>query len=259
MAPRSSWRVSSTQSAPEGRIDVWLSKTDSGRRPDVRGRCRGILLEEELEVCSSFHQEADRNLALVARAHLRQSLSRHAPVDPRAWRFSKGLEGKPEIAGAEAAHGLEFNLSHTRALVACAVARGFPIGVDVEDTARELDPLELATRVFTPAESQALRALPPGPRKRRFFELWTLKEAWLKACGAGFSIDPRSLEFDLSQAGRVHARLPGEDSSQWWFAVRPIGVGHVLALAARCGPKVPRVRIRHSVPGDIDCYSQDRA
>jgi 4'-phosphopantetheinyl transferase len=54
----------------------------------------------------------------------------------------------------------------------------------------------LARWVLSPMELAALSALPPGDaRYRRFFDLWTLKEAFLKALGIGLSVPLHQVEF----------------------------------------------------------------
>lgn len=207
-------------------------------------RCRAILTEQEVDSCFAFHRDEDRCRAFVTRALLRETLSRYAPVRPEAWEFSLGSHGKPAIAGP-AGLRLRFNLSHTGGLVACALTLDDDIGVDLEDMTRELDPLELAEHVFSREEITALRALAPDAQRRRFFESWTLKEAYLKARGLGLALDPQSVSFDLYEGGHARARFPREmeDSpSSWSFAVLNTHSEHVLAIATRNGGRPAIVR-----------------
>ena len=76
---------------------------------------------------------------------------------------------------------MQFNLSHTRGLAACAIARDVSIGIDVECLERNTDWGSIAGRYFSRFETRALAALPVGERPERFFEDWTLKEAYVKA------------------------------------------------------------------------------
>ncbi len=59
------------------------------------------------------------------------------------------------------------------------------VGVDVEYLLRPGKTVELADSFFSPIETQQLLALPPEKQNDRFFDLWTLKEAYIKACGMG--------------------------------------------------------------------------
>jgi len=82
---------------------------------------------------------------------------------------------------------LEFNLSHTEGMILCAVTAGCPIGVDVEDSFRTAECLPLARRFFHPTETALLENLPADQLLLAFYRLWTLKEAYLKALGAGLT------------------------------------------------------------------------
>jgi len=236
----------------QGRIDIWLARPESARDAAVLRRCKEILNPQEIDSCAAYHREADRHRALVSRALLRETLSRYAPVHPGDWEFVVGAHGKPAIA-APAGLRLRFNLSHTGSLVACVLTLDDEIGVDLEDTTRVLDPLELAERVFSPEELAALQSLAPQPRRQRFFENWTLKEAYLKARGLGFALAPQSARFDLGERGRVRANFTpvAEDlPAGWWFALLGAQPGHVIALATRNGGQAACVRTFLATPGD---------
>ena len=116
-----------------------------------------------------------------------------------------GLETIPQPPHPRVA----FNLSHTASLIACAVAttagEGAPaateaevdvdveVGVDVEAGSRKLrgGVDKLAKRWLSAAEAASLAELPDGPpRATRFLQLWTLKEACVKAAGTGIGASP---------------------------------------------------------------------
>jgi 4'-phosphopantetheinyl transferase len=253
--PHVQWRTFAGQGsrlyARRGRIDVWLASTESARNAAVLDHCSEILSPQEIDACSAFHREEDRHRAFVSRALLRETLSRYAPIRPQDWEFAPGAHGKPAIA-APLGLRLRFNLSHAGGLVACALTLGDEIGVDLEDTSRALDPLELAEHVFSLDELTALRALAPASQRQRFFEIWTLKEAYLKARGLGFALAPQNARFDLGEPSRVRVRFmhEAEDrATDWWFALLNPQPGHTLALAARNGGRPERVRAFLSTPG----------
>jgi len=126
----------------------------------------------------------------------RELLSRYAPVAPDDWQFRVGKHGKPHIANAPVA--LNFNLSHSRDWLVCAVTAGSAVGVDIEycEPARAFS--KLARRFFQPQEYEALQALPAPDRRERFYDLWTLKEARVKAGGGALGNQLSALGFALS-------------------------------------------------------------
>jgi 4'-phosphopantetheinyl transferase len=130
-----------------------------------------------------------------------------------------------------------FNLSHTRGFVAVAIADpSFELGVDTEDSQRGGNWRDLITRVLTPGEREQILHCLEAEQQARFFELWTLKEAYSKAKGLGLSLPLHSFSFQLDGDGIA---LQTEfDALGWQFELHPNGVFRI-ALAARnqkCAP-----------------------
>jgi 4'-phosphopantetheinyl transferase len=170
-----------------GEAHLFLVRLDAARDERLLDEWRELLSPEERARGDRYLFPRNRHEHLVAHALKRQALSRFAPsVDPRDWRFVAGEHGKPSIV--EPACRLRFNLSHTDGLVACLVALEAEVGVDVEQTARRSDTVGIADRFFAVPEVEALRALPESAQRARFFEYWTLKEAYIKARGMGLAL-----------------------------------------------------------------------
>lgn len=91
----------------------------------------------------------------------------------------RGAHGKPYIEGS----GMRFNVSHSGGRIAVALADA-EVGVDIERI-RPINP-RVAERYFTAAENQYIAlAGNSAETQRRFFEIWTAKEAYLKLYGVG--------------------------------------------------------------------------
>jgi 4'-phosphopantetheinyl transferase len=192
-----------------------------------------LLEPAERERADRFRFESDRSTYVAAHALLRRALSRHAPVDAAAWRFTGGARDRPEIAAPSIAPRLRFSLSHTRGLAACAIASEVDVGFDVEPVERAA-PLEVAPR-FAPAERAALASLPPGQREERFFVYWTLKEAYAKACGLGLAIALDEVSFEVDSTNVRASFGPGrpDDERVWRFATWTIEGAFRAAVAVR--------------------------
>ncbi|KAK9108670.1 hypothetical protein Sjap_016730 [Stephania japonica] len=88
---------------------------------------------------------------------------------------------------------LHFNISHSSSLIACGVTLDVPIGIDVEEKQRTLKSnlLSFTRRYFSSDEVEYLCAISdPEIQRQEFTKLWTLKEAYVKAIGRGFSAAP---------------------------------------------------------------------
>lgn len=230
-------RRAEVEALPEGEAHVWLAKPEGMDDPAALQHYLALLGPEERERLQRLRREHSRREFLVAHALARVTLSRYAPVPPEAWSFRSGEHGRPEIAGPAESGGLRFNLSHTRGVVACAVIRELDIGVDVENAARRVRHHDLAERFFGEAEIEALRAVAPEKRKGRFLEVWTLKEAYLKAGGRGISIPLRSFQFHLSDSDppgiSFDPAVLRDDPASWQFSLHHPTPDHTLALAIR--------------------------
>ncbi|HKU42779.1 MAG TPA: 4'-phosphopantetheinyl transferase superfamily protein [Polyangiales bacterium] len=192
------------------------------------------LSDEERTRHARFRFESDRDIYLVAHVLTRRMLSALTGVPAAALEFLAGEHGRPEICAPDAARPYRFNLSHTHGLVACGVTRERDIGVDVELCSRKVELLGVARQVFSPQEIAGLTALEGLAQRERFFELWTLKEAYIKAIGKGLSAPLRSITFEPAASDPVPVRFDrdvADDHSRWCLRRFRVGDEHRLALA----------------------------
>ena len=204
---------------------------------DLLDRYRRLLSAAEIERLGEIGSSRVRHEYLVTRALVRTALSRYLPVGPEKWVFEISEGGRPEIA-SPSAPGLRFNISHTRGVVACLVTDSIDAGVDVENTERSLDCQGLAERRFAPEEAVELSTGPAEGKQRHFFGLWTLKEAYLKACGHGITRPLRSVVFSLTGGEILGARLdpPLEDrAADWQFGLFELSSSVLMAVALARG------------------------
>lgn len=189
-----------------------------------------LLSTSEKEQAARFKFDSHRHQYLAAHALKRLQLSTMMPqVKPHSWRFSLGNWGKPKVSGVNA---LNFNLSHSQGLVACAVSRSAELGLDVEFVAPQA-PMEIVSDCFTRHEQIWLENSPPSLKSSRFFRLWTLKEAVLKATGRGLSQSLQSFSFDFDPL-RISILDPSLSSpAQWHFSQHTLPSYHILAVAWR--------------------------
>ncbi len=259
-----------------GEVHVWLCEPEAIRDPAVLATYAAWMTPDEAQRQARFMFERHRHQFLIARALVRSTLSHYADIAPDAWRFDVNPWGRPDIATHHGLGDLRFNLSHTDGLVAVAVARG-ELGVDVEDTHRRSHPEQVAEHFFAPAEVAGLQALPPGQRPARFFDLWTLKEAYIKARGQGLALSLQGFAFDLRGVTPLELPLASaavgardgwqytEASAQaiglqltpamadhaagWQFVVAMPNPRHRLALAVRFATAaVARLHLRTVIP-----------
>jgi phosphopantetheine--protein transferase-like protein len=163
------------------------------------------------------YQPKSRNNALIVRAGLRHVLSlhrqslhgtlSHETCLPEQWQFDYGKQGKPELTAAQYAQtGMNFNLSHSGdwlligVLQAPAHGKRYALGVDIERRRDSTNIHTILKRYFAEAEITDLLALDASKQRDRFFDLWALKESYIKACGKGLAMVLASFSFDINAA-----------------------------------------------------------
>ncbi len=232
-------------------VALFLARPESLLAPGRREEALATLAPEERERLARFRDARDRDVALASRALQRRVLARCADVATSELRFRLAAHGRPELAAPAAACHLRFNVANTRGLVACAVTVGRAIGVDVEPVPEEA-PRDVVDGHFAAAERASLWSLPPAARPRRFAELWTLKEAYLKACGLGLAGSLERVRFDFAPAGPALALDPalGDAAELWQVRSFAPTAAHIAALCVRRAPAPLSIEIRWEDEGD---------
>ena len=197
--------------------------------PDFR---RWLSLPER-EHAERFRQPGHGAQYRATRVLVRGVLGGLLGRPPQALDFVLHPHGRPALRPGTAA--LDFNASRSRASVALVVTSGEACGVDVEDTSRTVDVLSIA-RTFAPAERALLQASAGEERQLHFFQLWTLKEATLKALGTGLTLSLGACAFQLQPSGPPSVTFGGglqEAPEAWCFLQRAVDSTHLVAVAVR--------------------------
>ena len=145
----------------------------------------------------------------MARARLRELLAERLGVAPEAIEFVYGREGKPALAERFARSGWRFNVSHCGELAVYVLSRAGEVGIDVEAVHAIAEADAIVERFFAPGERSAFRALKPEQRNTGFLQLWTRKEAFVKALGDGLAVPLERLDASAPPCGwRIESFSP---------------------------------------------------
>jgi len=214
--------------APE--VAVWLATPSEA----LAREGEALLSAAERERCDRFQHQGARAEFLTGRWLIRTTLGLRLGLSPTEVPICIGEHGALHLRPGTGDEDLRFNLSHTRGLVALAIAAGRAVGVDVEDRERQSGRLAIAERFFAPGEVAALRQVTPEQAFDRFLDYWTLKEAYIKARGLGLAIPLKRFAFELDGPGPVTVRFDpelGDDPNRWSFERVDPTPRHRLALA----------------------------
>ena len=108
--------------------------------------------------------------------------------------------------------------------------------MDVEPYERGREIVEIAAEVFSAREMEQLEALQGNGRLDRALQLWTLKEAYIKARGMGLSLPLKKFSFVFGGAEGIRLQLDAdfeeEAGRNWRFCLLDFA-GHRVALLIR--------------------------
>ncbi|WP_158900001.1 4'-phosphopantetheinyl transferase superfamily protein [Burkholderia sp. L27(2015)] len=215
------------------RIDIWLLEVDDVHDTSSLDSYRALLAPQELALMGRFKLVQAGHRYLLARALVRVVLSRYAPIRPQDWRFEHNRYGRPLIVNThDIARRISFNVSHTDGVIMLGVVGDRALGVDVEYMKCPA-PIEIAEHCFSSKEITALHRLSPAQQPRRSFELWTLKESYIKARGMGLSIAPDqfSFEWDAAQGVTLDVGIDVDATGlRWVFWRLQPSPGHFAAV-----------------------------
>ncbi|MDT8399251.1 MAG: 4'-phosphopantetheinyl transferase superfamily protein [Pseudomonadales bacterium] len=216
-------------------IHLWVVLDQEIKDPALLESYQALLSAEEEVRHQRFIFPRHRHQYLVTRALARAILAEYdQAATPENLLFVRNEYGKPGVTGFSKGSQLSFNISHTEGLVVLAVCvADYKLGVDVEYMARTADILKLAERYFSPQEVRDLNDLKVSELNGRFFDLWTLKESYIKACGQGLTIPLEEFSFELNARSIRISFSPqrNDDPERWRFWQLQPSPGHKLALA----------------------------
>lgn len=118
---------------------------------------------------------------------------------------------------------IDFNISHSNQWVAGVIASR-RVGIDIEYIAGAGK--NIAHRFYSEEEKEYCRKNPEN-----FYQIWTLKESFLKAKGTGLSVPLNS--FSVISDGKPLLTENGAVSKEYAFYSRKLGTDYFLSVCAK--------------------------
>nr|WP_176527305.1 4'-phosphopantetheinyl transferase superfamily protein [Bacillus cereus] len=122
----------------------------------------------------------DVNRTLIGDLLIRSLICQKYKINNEEIRFKYNEYGKPFVENFSDFH---FNLSHSGEWVVCTTAN-FNVGIDIEKVS-EIEALKLAKEFFSADEFYDISNMNSDEQISYFYDLWTLKESYIKTIGKG--------------------------------------------------------------------------
>lgn len=161
-----------------------------------------LMSDEKKLRIDKFRFDDDKKRSIAGEMLAKKSIAEYLTIPAEDIVFANGENHKPYAVNCD----IEFNISHCEDMVVCAVCDS-PIGIDTE----RIRPIsaKLLKKFFSQAEQTYVLGSPPrsmdydtelnSKQQKRFFEIWTGKEAYLKYTGEGLVEDLANLQHDKSR------------------------------------------------------------
>ena len=151
-----------------------------------------MVNKEKQEKIKHFYRLEDSVRSLFAELIVRKTICEKYNIPNSDVEFWANEFGKPFLAGTD---DFNFNVSHSSEWIVCAVGNR-PLGVDIEKI-KEIEIGDMVKYFFSRQELETIKKISDCDKIKYFYELWTLKESYVKAIGKGRYIPLNSLTLRL--------------------------------------------------------------
>lgn len=193
------------------------------------------LAASELARLTQFQDSARRLQFIAARAIVRTILARWLALTPEQVALDTTANGKPFVRNrtVEKSEAISFSYAHSDSRLLFAFCREREIGVDLEKI-RDISARErISAQFFSAAESKMLAQLDETDRHLAFFQLWSGKEAVVKAIGG--SVFRHLHDITFSRTGDMlilsHVPATAEPVTAWRLIAVQMEPGYAAAVA----------------------------
>jgi len=185
------------------------------------------LTQAHQDSVDQVHQEYGKVRRLISTSLLKYGLNKYGTRNLDNLKVTS--YGKPYLYNSENIH---FNISHSGSLVLCAISDKYSVGVDIEIIKPKI--LDYYRSYFTVDEWRDIMINEDSVR--RFYQLWTRKEAIIKADGRGLQID-LSLVKCLGKSENI-------DGQNWYFDNLVVDDNYACAIASKNIDSVRLIKIQ---------------
>jgi 4'-phosphopantetheinyl transferase len=217
----------------EDRVHLWRANLDL---PEAEIEELELLLSSDEQArADRFRFPQHRRRFIAARAILRQIISGYEEIKPNLpTLFEYSPLGKPRLSVSLGDRDLQFNVSHSNELALYSFTRRDRIGIDLESEKLHSDVIQIAQRFFTPNEATYLASLTEEQQIPAFLQIWTAKEAYLKATGEGIANSLNKVEIALDRDLEVSLVSIGDNASvaENWLMTKVFAAENYLATLA---------------------------
>lgn len=177
------------------KLDIYALKIPFRISSDEFNQWMLLISKEKQERVMKFRKQEDAYRSVLADILIRTAIYRTYNIPIEEISYAYNSYGKPFLQGYSHIH---FNVSHSGDWVIGALSNSM-VGIDIE----KIEPLEIeiAKSVFSTLEYDDFITKKREEQLSYFYDLWTLKECYVKVVGQGLSISLQSFSIRKNEEG----------------------------------------------------------
>ncbi len=220
----------------DGQIHIWKVGLNVGSpHADYQ---KILSIGEQLRAARLISSEKSLRFQST-RSALRIILSIYVNQPPENIQFKYGPNGKPYLLQNGRPDSVEFNIAHSENMMVAAFSKGSPVGIDLEFKQPVSTKDWIVKQYFSKNDQDIYQNLPEKDKETAFLTIWTKKEAFGKAIGAGLTYSPQLNHLkpglmEVLPSGHYEMEL---DGSFWFLRFTP-EVNFTTAVAIKSTEKI---------------------
>lgn len=185
-----------------------------------------LLIDEDKKYkIHRFVNKQDKIRSLIADILVRFIIMKKLLIKNETISFKRNDYGKPFLKGYQ---NFNFNISHSEDFVVCAIDEK-PIGIDIEKI-NQIEYEEIWESFFSISEKDYIKRTIDN-RLNRFYEIWTLKESYIKLYGKGLSIPLRSFSIAIDENENISVIMENE-RKEYYFKMFDLDDEYKIAVCS---------------------------
>ncbi|MCR1974329.1 4'-phosphopantetheinyl transferase superfamily protein [Clostridium sporogenes] len=161
-----------------------------------------LIDTQKRQVIEKFINKKDKIRSLVGEILVKTIITEKLNISNRDIIFRKNQYGKPYLIEYP---NLKFNISHSGNFVVCAIDNK-PIGVDIEEV-KNIEYEGIVENFFSVSEVDYIIKQDINVQLNKFYEIWVLKESYIKCCGQGLSIPLKSFSINIEEYENIKVTI----------------------------------------------------
>ncbi|WP_242277560.1 4'-phosphopantetheinyl transferase superfamily protein [Bacillus cereus group sp. BfR-BA-01446] len=179
-------------------MDIYGFFLDYGSEDSVRRieYLKKYISKQKLEKINRLKNIEDRMRSIVGDVLVRWAICNKYKLFNADLKFTTNEYGKPFLMNKVNENiEVSFSISHSGSWVVAAISPS-KVGIDIEKIV-DID-MKITEQFFTEEENKSLATIIQEKQLDYFYELWTLKESYIKTIGEGLSIPLNSFSININ-------------------------------------------------------------